>query len=296
MGSKHLYCLTCLVHYWMSIPKPVLSRGSRDCINSSYTVNTVHTHCSPCMHLRLHVKRTWQVNHSAWYLRDLRFCVVYNNICRHYSCSAAWFSTFVYPLMAPISYYVALKHLDKSTCLDWYLYRYWYLHLYSVIHFNSPVGRLHIHTDIYFNNTPTDVTQNKKRNAWLLERDVLTSSEVATVLESSSAPSWTRPTSPVELAFAPSAAGAAFLGCALVSLLLRRQGTLALLFVLLQELASILFLQLHVGDLWEAVAHFGQRVYTCSGEAARVQLGPHQHLKSQRKMKAVYEQVLFFSS
>lgn len=95
-----------------------------------------------------------------------------------------------------------------------------------------------------------DNNHRSRKNICLkVKGDILTPSEVSTVLKRSSASSWTWATTPVELAFAPSAASTTFLGGALVGLLLWRQRTLALLFVLLQELGSFLLLQLHIGDL-----------------------------------------------
>lgn len=98
-----------------------------------------------------------------------------------------------------------------------------------------------------------------------------TSSEVASVLEASAAAtSLPRSATTAKLVFASASSTALSTAlfrrrAPLVGLFLGRQSRLAFLFVLLQELGSIIFLQLGVDDLIEALALLGQREEACNG-------------------------------
>lgn len=102
-----------------------------------------------------------------------------------------------------------------------------------------------------------------------------TSSEVASVLEASAnAASGSGSTATAKLVLAPPAAAtqaaASFWRRApLVGLLLGRQRRLALLFVLFQQLAGLLLLQLGVDDAAEALALLRQREEACHGGTSR---------------------------
>lgn len=97
-----------------------------------------------------------------------------------------------------------------------------------------------------------------------------TSSEVASVLEASAATaSLSRSTAANKLVLASSATtaqpAASFWGRAsLVGLLLSWQGGLAFLLVLFQQLGRLLFLQLSIDDLIEALPLLRQRVESCN--------------------------------
>lgn len=99
-----------------------------------------------------------------------------------------------------------------------------------------------------------------------------TSSEVASVLEASPATaSLSGSTAANKLVLASSAAAAQPAapfggGASLVGFLLCWQGSLAFLLVLLQQLGRLLFLQLSIDDLIEALPLLRQRVETCDGE------------------------------
>lgn len=102
-----------------------------------------------------------------------------------------------------------------------------------------------------------------------------TSSEVASVLEASAAAtslSWSATTAKLILASpaASTQATASFWSRAsLVGFLLSRQRGLALLFVLFQQLGSLLLLHLSIDDLTEALSLLRQRVEACNGRKGK---------------------------
>ena len=121
----------------------------------------------------------------------------------------------------------------------------------------------------------------------------LTSSEVASVLEASAAAtslSWSTTTAKLVLASPATttqAAASFWRSASLVGFLLSRQCGLALLFVLFQQLGSLLLLHLSIDDLIEALSLLRQRVEACNGRKGKKMYLIQKHRRRQKKSDPV---------